>query len=200
MNGRERGKWYPEVVKKQNGEYCVGCRIGLICRRLKEGEKPFVTNILFIDHIDNNPKNNILENMQLLCSACNKIKNPSQKESDSIPSGIKNAEMIRGDIQEKKYRKRIDRTIDKHNWIKVDDAINAGAEHLTTDEITISPVTTKRYLQKLTSLVGNFSVKEDWVCRTIDLQRLTEWLEEIDVHKEILEEKLQAIEKDFEGS
>ena len=66
LNKRQRDFLYPQIVKKQGGEYCKGC--GKSIDKIQE-------NLLMIDHIDNNNSNNILDNLQLLCRACNIIKN-----------------------------------------------------------------------------------------------------------------------------
>ena len=109
MNEHQRKVWYSQIVTKQHGEFCNGCGvaplewvmeppyfINLLCRSV------FITKKLFVEHIDNDPSHNILDNFQLLCRACNRIKNPVKLKTKS--SREKTPEMERRDEREDKFR------------------------------------------------------------------------------------------------
>lgn len=197
MNSRERVYWYPKVIEKQHGEFCLGCGKS-IYHDIKSKLQAWLCTILFIDHIDNNPENTFIENLQLLCPSCNKIKNPSKR--DSIEERTKTPEMKRGDIQERRYRKWLREQTEEHDWIREEDAIDAGAEHLTnlaTGNHTISPVTTKRYLAKLTSVAGSYAVFDGWICKVYDLQKLNDWLNKTEMDKKLLENKINTLRESF---
>lgn len=196
MNGRERAERYPEVVEKQHGEFCNGCGKNVFHNPYSKLPK-WTCVILYIDHIDNDKTHNDIENYQLLCPTCNRIKNP--KRSEVISERPKGPEMQRGDIQEAEYRTWVREQIIKHDWITDDDCIDAGAEYLTnfTDGKTISPVTTRRYLGKMTSTAGEYAVEKGWVTFAWKLPNLVDWLNKIKRDKDLKIEKMNEIRESF---
>ena len=190
MNGRERGEWYPKVVEKQHGEFCNGCGKSLLGK--------WNCTILYIDHIDNISNHTVIENLQLLCPSCNRIKNP--KKGENLSDRPKTPEMKRGDIQELEYRDWVRKQIIKHNWVTDDDCIDAGAEYLTnfSNGKTISPVTTRRYLKKLSSTAGEYTIHRGWVTFTWKLPQLVDWLGKAQRDKDLKIEKLNEIRESFQ--
>jgi len=142
MNGTTRKKKYVELVKR-DGEYCKGC-----CKLPHEGQ-------LIVDHRDNNNSNNTLNNLQLLCRACNYVKNPRNRPLDSCVSTNDNFELrlSKFKIKEVDFEiylyERIENSDDY--CIDIDDAINSGAQ-----KVDISVETAKRHLKKLISKEGPF--------------------------------------------
>jgi len=70
MNKRLRDKLYPLIKAKIGGEFCCDCGADLFS--LSESGK---SDVLCIDHIDNNNNNMEVWNMQFLCKSCNTKKN-----------------------------------------------------------------------------------------------------------------------------
>ena len=137
MNKRQRDFWYPQIAKKQGGEYCVGCGKSI---------KDTTEKLLLIDHIDNNNSNNILTNMQLLCRSCNRIKNPEKNEHFIRPM---TPEMIKNKKGEPKFRNWLFTKVSRDRFITWDEAVNAGAEYTRMSREAI-----RGYLLKVTSSEG----------------------------------------------
>ncbi len=133
MNGKTRKKWY-EFLAKRDGEFCKCC-----------GKLP-TEGQLVVDHRDNNPKNNVPDNLQLLCRSCNYIKNP--RPLDLCVSLDSNVVRI-NKSKEPKYRKFVYDHLDESGSIDYDDAIYSGSEI-----IGVSPETSKRYIRKMCSKGG----------------------------------------------
>ncbi len=202
--GKEQhDKLYPLVVEKQHGEFCLGCGVYPHPKRsyLEEPEGiPIHTKLnvffcknkdktkllgLIIDHIDNDDSNNDITNLQLLCKSCNNIKNSRSKKRRRMTEREKTPEMARGDKQEDRYRSwlNIEVTVEhKYKFISEDEAVYGGAEALTDFSIgeTISPVTTRRYLKKLTTSAGMYYWYKGFVGLKINLTLLEQWFTDVE--------------------
>jgi len=196
LNGRDRSEWYPKVVEDSVGEFCRGCGKS-IYHNPKSKLPKWTCKMLYIDHIDNDPTNTVLKNLQLLCSSCNRIKNHNKKQT--ITDRPKTPEMMRGDDQELEYRDWIRKQIVQHDWVADEDCIDAGAEYLTNfqEQKTISPVTTRRYLKKLTSTAGDYTIHKGWVTFTWKLPQLVDWLKQAQRNKDLKIEKMNEIRESF---
>ena len=138
MNGPTRIKLYKTIVKR-DGEYCRCC-----CALAKERQ-------LVLDHKDNNNKNNDLLNLQFLCRSCNYLKNP-RRPVDECVSEYESGAQTEIQINQRKepaFRKFVYHELNEYSEIKEHDLISAAAE-----DIGISPVTAKRYLDKMCSSRG----------------------------------------------
>lgn len=138
MNSRTRLKKY-EFVAKRDGEYCRGCS-ALVSERQ-----------LIVDHIDNNNKNNKEENLQLLCRACNYLKNP-RGPLDLCVREVQTedqSELEMNRLKEPAFRKFIFQRLFEQTRIPEKDLVNSACE-----VVEISPVTGKRYLDKMCSSTG----------------------------------------------
>jgi len=136
MNGPTRKRFY-DLLAKQDGEYCRCCG-----KLSSEGQ-------LVIDHRNNNNSDNNLENLQLLCRHCNYLKNPRQPVDLCVSESIIDGTVSEIDTNRRKeplFRKFTVHLIHDHTEVPEHDIINSGSE-----EIGISPVTAKRYLDKLCS-------------------------------------------------
>lgn len=143
MNKRQRDYFYPILVKRY-GEICRMC-----------GKLAFETNekFLLIDHKDNDNGNNILDNLQLLCRSCNKIKNP--QEDKEFYTREKSPEMKANLRMEPYFRNWLQGLIQlNHKWL-LEDIIDAGAEKCECSTETI-----KRYLRKCLSSEGIYEIVE----------------------------------------
>jgi hypothetical protein len=139
MNSRTRKKLY-DFLCKRDGEYCKGC-----------GKLPWEGQLV-VDHKDNNNSNNSPENLQLLCRACNYMKNERRKDADEpldMCVSSKNESIKINRSREPKFREFVYGNIDVDGSIDYDDAIYSGSEI-----IGVSPETTKRYLRKMCSRGG----------------------------------------------
>jgi hypothetical protein len=138
MNGNTRRKKYDDVAKR-DGEYCRGCGV-------LSSERQLV-----LDHKDNNPKNNVNSNLQILCRQCNYFKNPRRPvdlcECESEAPDQSELEINR--LKEPAFRKFVYHQLNEHGTTPEKDLINSGAEVLK-----MSPVTCKRYLDKMCSSTG----------------------------------------------
>lgn len=139
MNSVMRKKFY-QVIADRDGEYCKGC--GTL-----PSERPLV-----IDHRDNNNFNNLTENLQLLCRRCNYLKNPRPVDkcvSEGESGNPVTSELEQNQKKEWKFRKYIYTRLEEQESISINEIILAGAE-----AIGISPVTARRYLDKMCSVEG----------------------------------------------
>jgi len=215
-----RDYWYLNVVNKQYGEFCNGCgvcpfpsyaiilpTIPVLISNLslnyfinslkKNGGRKIVTK-LYLDHIDNDQTHNHIDNFQLLCPSCNRIKNP-KKIGTSI-GRTRTPEMERGDKQEKEYRNYIREQIIENDWILEDDAIDGGAEYLTNfdEELTISTETVKRYLSKMVSNTGQYTRKHGYITFKWKLPQLDKAVKEAKSRKDVRIKKTQELEESYE--
>ena len=139
MNGPTRKKLY-ECVAKRDGEYCKGC-----------GALPHERQLV-LDHKDNNNANNDPTNHQLLCRRCNYLKNPRrpvdicecENEAQEHTS-----ELDESRVKEPLFRKYVLHQLNEYGNVPEKELIDSGAE-----VVGISPVTAKRYLDKMCSLAG----------------------------------------------
>ena len=135
MNGPTRKKLYKEMIVDE-GEFCKNCNVS--------GEE----KQLVIDHKDNDNSNNHRENRQFLCRPCNYKKNP-RRPVDECVSEDEKSELIVNRIKEPQFRKFVAHEINERVRVPERELIDSGAEH-----IGMSPVTTKRYLNKMCSPEG----------------------------------------------
>ena len=149
MNGSTRIKFY-ELIANRDGAYCRGC-----CALDKERQ-------LVIDHKDNNNNNNDLTNLQFLCRSCNYLKNPRRPVDECVSeyeSGAQNEIQI-NQRKEPAFRRFVFHELNEYSEVTEHDLISAGAE-----DIGISTVTAKRYLDKMCSSRG--------LCKRITLVNTT---------------------------
>jgi len=137
MNGLTRKKLY-HLIASRDGEYCRGC--GAL-----PTERPLV-----IDHHDNDNSNNEPYNLQLLCRKCNYLKNP-RRPLDSVSECVNEdeTELQKGRRTETLFRKFVLHEINELREGSESNLINSGSE-----DIGISPITAKRYLNKMCSSRG----------------------------------------------
>lgn len=139
MNGRTRLKKY-QILVERNGEYCKHCGVS---GKMKQ---------LVIDHIDNDNCNNQMDNYQLLCRTCNYLKNP-RRPVDSVCENESSepSELQINRTKEPQFKRLIGQMVNEseNNKVPENEIINSCAEILD-----LSPVTIKRYLDKVCSLAG----------------------------------------------
>lgn len=140
MNGPTRAKVYKLLIQR-DGELC--CLCGALSS-LKQ---------LVIDHKNNNNKDNRLENLQLSCRRCNYLKNPRRPLDLCVSEGValEQTELAVSRLKEPMFKKYVNHRVSEEVEVPETDLINAGAE-----DISASPVTTKRYLNKMCSSRGIF--------------------------------------------
>jgi len=149
MNKKDHDRWYPLIMAKQGGEYCVMC--GLTIKQLINNGQ---SGKLCIDHINNNNSINEIENFQFLCKSCNTIKN-HPKNIEPFER-LATPEMIKGKKFEKDFRRWVQGffMVDPHCGLEYSFLINSGAE-----KVECSTETIKRYLNKMTSKEGMY----EWI-------------------------------------
>lgn len=137
MNGITRKKLYPQIATR-DGEYCRGC--GALSNERQ----------LVIDHKDNDNSNNTMDNLQLLCRTCNYLKN-SRRPLDNVSECLNEdeTELQKSQRTEPLFRSFVFHEINELKEVPELDLIYSGAE-----DIGISPVTAKRYLNKMCSSRG----------------------------------------------
>jgi len=134
MNGLTRKKLYP-LIAVRDGEYCRCC-----------GALPSERQLV-IDHRDNNDPSNDLSNLQILCRACNYLKNP-RRPLDNVSECLNDdeTELQKSQRTEPFFRKFVMHELNELNEVPELELINSGSE-----DVGISPVTAKRYLNKMCS-------------------------------------------------
>jgi len=135
LNGRTRKKWY-RYIAQRDGEYCKCCG-----KLPSEGQ-------LIVDHRDNNPINNSPENLQILCRACNFLKNP-RRPLDQCVRTSGSETLYTNRVKEPRFREYVYSRLEDERYLEYDKVIYDGAE-----EVGISPETAKRYLRKMCSDSG----------------------------------------------
>lgn len=137
MNSRTRKKSYSNLVKRY-GEFCRCC-----------GKLPHEGQLV-VDHKDNNPYNDDPSNHQLLCRACNYLKNPRREPVDlCVSESVIDGRITEIDINRRKeslFRKEVYHMINEFREVPQNEIINGISE-----AIGISPATAKRYLDKMCS-------------------------------------------------
>lgn len=153
MNGRTRKKLY-RLVSRRDGEKCAICGI------------TSATKQLVLEHRDNNPKNNDLTNLQLACRADNYRKNPRRPQNlceRNRSISPQPTELTINRQCESEFRKYVKHEVNERIHVPEKDLIDSGAELLN-----ISPITAKRYLDKLCSAAG--SLEREKMGKTIVIQ------------------------------
>jgi len=152
MNGPTRKKTYL-IIADRDGEYCRGC--GAL-----PTERPLV-----IDHRDNDNGNNSPDNFQLLCRPCNYRKNPRRPVDECVSEEETHdqSEIEVSRLREPFFRKYAYHLVNEQKTVPEIDIINSGAEH-----VSISPVTAKRYLNKMCSSIGLLQRKH--IGKSINIQ------------------------------
>jgi hypothetical protein len=142
---------------------------------------------LDIDHIDGDPSNDEPDNLRLLCRRCNIITPPQPRSAAARRSdlcvcvreskeGKPGTRIVRDDVDyrraspemqanlvcEDRFRRWLLATITAQGFYYRTAAINEGAEL-----VGCSPVTTARYLAKLTSRSGPISETKDALSHTV---------------------------------
>ena len=150
MNSRQRHKAY-SYLKTRFGAYCRGCQA-------LESERELV-----IDHRDNNNFNNHSNNWQLLCRSCNYMVHPrlSEREPLDVCGGVcdsldRETEITINREKEPKFREYVEFRVREEKEVTQQDLINGGAEYCDC-----SQKTTRRYLDKLTSIEGRYQKRKD---------------------------------------
>jgi len=144
LNGYTRKKLY-RVLSEGNGEACKEC-----------GKLPNQGQLV-IDHKDNNNRNNGLTNLQLLCRSCNYKKNPRKLPLDqcvSVSESVMDGYVSEIDLNRRKeplFREFVNQFVSEIKEVPQNEIVYSGAE-----EVEISPVTARRYLDKMCSGRGIF--------------------------------------------
>lgn len=127
------------MLVRRDGEYCQKCGVSGRDRQL------------VLDHKNNNSRDNRPENFQLLCRPCNYLKNPRRPENLSVSMGEFDSptEIQINLTKEPMFKKFVAQQINELTYVEESDLINSGAESLG-----LSPITTKRYLNKMCSTAG----------------------------------------------
>ena len=143
MNSR-MNKIARAYLTKKFGAHCRWCQALESERKLE------------VDHIDNKNSNNNPSNWQYLCYSCNYIKNPRLEEREpldvceSVSGPFDNPSEIKiNRAKEPLFRKYAEEEVKANGQVLEQELINSGAEKLG-----LSPITTKRYVVKMCSVLG----------------------------------------------
>ena len=167
LNKNQRDKLYPLVENKEiilnlftnnsamnTGPYCRGCGKPVF-KDLPSDDDDGRQGV--IDCIKNDGDHSSIELLQLLCRSCNRIKNPKK------PDSMKFLQMSHSEkknlITETRVRGwLIKQVAENKGRYELDDAKNAAAE-----KYNCSPMTTTRYLEKMTSSQGPFDIAGEYL-------------------------------------
>ena len=140
MNKITRDRLYAIIVKR-DGEYCKCCG-----KLPSEGK-------LVLDHRDNDNTNNTHTNLQILCYSCNYLKNPRKEPLDLCVKEDNESCIAINRKKEPQFKEFVFDEIERKDAVILKNIINLGAA-----AIDISPVTAKRYLDKLTVEGGELMI------------------------------------------
>lgn len=146
MNGNTTKRKRQMLITKY-GEFCRCC-----------GKLPD-EGTLVLNRIDNNNKNTRLENLQLLCRSCVNLRNKTD-EHDDLCVNTQTKEETCLTINKKKeplFREMVYCDLIEYREMLYTDIINSEAEFLG-----VSPATTKRYLDKMTSSSGYLTTRQNY--------------------------------------
>jgi hypothetical protein len=162
--------WAYRYLVLRDGESCAVCR-----------STPTAQNTLDIDHEDGNPKNNERDNLRLLCRRCNvslgnKARPSSAKRERERKEGKPATRIVKEDagyrqgspemkanlLYEVSFRRWLMSQVCSQGGYSKKEAIAEGAEL-----VGCSPLTTARYLEKLTSKAGTLREEKDALGHTI---------------------------------
>lgn len=148
LNGEQVKQKYMMLCLR-DGERCHVC-----------GRKPPSVQLV-VDHKNNDDSDQRENNLQLLCRRDNYNKNPRGPRCTYNASVIEQTKPQSKELDinleaEPAFRHWLNEYIKKHTRISIEDAVTAGAEIAG-----VSPIATKRYLAKCTSLTGRFVIVED---------------------------------------
>ena len=159
--------WAYRYLAVRDGEHCAICHASPTTQNASTTQ-----NTLDIDHIDGNPNNNHPDNLRLLCRQCNVAtsnrSNPRKSDSSDLrererKEGRPSTRIARKDanyregssemrvylLYEEKFRRWLMRKVTTEGGYDRTTAIAEGAEL-----VGCSPLTTARYITKLTSPSG----------------------------------------------
>lgn len=145
MNGDQRNYWYSKVVYKHDasyGPYCRGCGKHV----WKETDDESIKPKGILDHIDANPENTVLHNLQLLCRSCNRIKNPKRYQ----PEPVKTFSEKQNEKEDEWRQWILNKCAFEPNGYPTEEAIDTGAELIKISPETIE----RRWMRKITSSAG----------------------------------------------
>ncbi len=156
LNQRERQNLYPIIEDKQGGSFCNIC--GALPSSLEANNRDYKLVIDRIDHekgyfLQNHDTGELtprLDNLQLACKSCN---NTKDRNRPKVEDRKMTPEMIVNRRAEPFFRKWVRGKIEEDGKIEYDEAVNAGAEF-----VEISTETTKNYLKKMISSVGDYEI------------------------------------------
>jgi len=148
MNGPTR-KLVHDRLCKEDGPYCRCC--GALSWERQ----------LIVDHKDNNNSNNSRENLQLLCRKCNYLKNPRKPPLDECVSSNEppaNTSIKINRNKEPLFRNFVKMELNDNGSRRLKALTIEGAEYAE-----ISPVTAKRYMEKILSNEGFCEIMSGFV-------------------------------------
>ncbi|MGA8849377.1 MAG: HNH endonuclease signature motif containing protein [Dehalococcoidia bacterium] len=171
--GTNTRAWAYRYLVLRDGEACS------ICHAIPTTQNPTTQNRLDIDHIDGNFNNTDPDNLRLLCRTCNVSISNKSRPRKSLSSAKKEREKLEGCpatriakedanyragspemqanlIYEVAFRRWVMARVTTQSSYDYSTAINEGAE-----TIGCSPLTTTRYLAKLTSPAGPLTEIKD---------------------------------------
>ena len=147
MNKEQRDYWYPLIVWKPDanfGPYCRGCSKHVWKDTTDHKLKPQG----IIDHINGDHEDTRLNNLQLLCRSCNRVKNPEK----FVPDPIKTQSEITNEKEQSWRDWLLNKCAFEPDGFSIDTAIASGAELFKVSPETIE----RRWLRKITSEAGKF--------------------------------------------
>jgi len=137
MNGLTRKKLYP-LIALRDGEYCRCC-----------GALPHEKQLV-IDDKDNDNSSHDMSNLQLLCRACNYQKN-SRRPLDNVSECLNEDET---ELQKSRRSEPLFKSFVMHVLNELEEAPELDLIYSGAEDVDISPVTAKRYLNKMCSSRG----------------------------------------------
>ena len=168
--------WAYRYLAVRDGEHCAICHASPTTQNSSTTQ-----NTLDIDHIDGNPSNNHPDNLRLLCRQCNVAtsnrSNPRKSDSSDLCVCVRerkegkpgtriarkdanyrdgSSEMQANLLYEVKFRRWLMRKVTTEGSYDRTTAIAEGAEL-----VGCSPLTTARYITKLTSPSGPLMEMDD---------------------------------------
>jgi 5-methylcytosine-specific restriction endonuclease McrA len=189
------------AVMHRDGNMCHDCKIEGIKfsddgYQIPLEDSSVCVKKLDLHHIDNNPSNNSMSNLRLLCRSCNqkeRVASNKQKHSSEHQSGVyireSPTELVKRNVDyqegtapmkvngqcEVEFRHWVEARLRSHarHQLLLEEVVNGGAERIGSSQATI-----QRYLDKMTSEEGILKEFKDEFKHKIICFRHVEQLDE----------------------
>ena len=169
ITSKQKHDWLPRLIAFYGGFFCFYCKIKLD-----------IHSVIY-DHLDNNRRHNVIENISLCCQSCNNKKHHNaemqvramdqlkinensnfEREREIVGEEREIATEIEiGDANFEIVEQYISERVNTDGFVEFSDALNSGAYVCRKKTNHGSKQSVRNYIDLLTSLVGPFQITKN---------------------------------------